>query len=337
MNTSKSGIQNYINHIAFIIDSSGSMACFQEEVVKVFDSQVKNLAQKSKELNQETRVSVYLFNDEVDCFIYDMDVLRLPSLKNYYSPKGATNLIGATFKAIEDLEKVPQLYGDSSYLVYVVSDGLNNRGNYTPLELANKINSLFDNWTIAAFAPDSQAVRELISCGFVAGNIAQWDIAKGMNAVNNVISQVTNSYMVNRSKGIRGTKSLFTVDTSHLNSKVVNNILEELKPFEYGIYNVRNQAVIKPFIESRTMRDYVKGSAYYQLVKREEIQDYKQICIQNKKNGKVYSGNNARKLIGLPSKTIKVDPANHGDFNIFVQSTSVNRNLPANSQVIVIK
>jgi Mg-chelatase subunit ChlD len=54
--------KHLINHIVFVVDESGSMQLLSKDVVKVFDSQIQHLAQRSQELDQETRVSVYLFN-----------------------------------------------------------------------------------------------------------------------------------------------------------------------------------------------------------------------------------------------------------------------------------
>jgi len=57
-----------------------------------------------------------------------------------------------------------------------------------------------------------------------------------------------------------------------------------------------------------------KGAAFYLLMKKEdEVQDHKQICIRNKKTGTVFSGVQARNMLGLPYHgTVKVVPGNHG-------------------------
>ena len=331
-------IQNYINHIVFVVDKSGSMRHLESEVVKVFDSQIKHLAQRSQELDQETRVSVYLFNDKVECLIYDKDVMRLPSLKNYYNTNGGTALIDGVLKAIEDLEKVPQLYGDHSVMILSISDGEENSSINHSSTLTSKINSLLDNWTMGALVPDQQGVYESIKFGFPKNNISVWNTnVDGINEISKTITQVTDTYMVNRSRGIRGTKSLFNVDTSLLNTKVVNNVLDQLKPNEYELLSVHRDSVIKDFVESWTGKPLIKGSAYYQLVKSEEVQAYKQICIQDKKNGKVYGGTNARRILALPNYEVKVNPVNFGNYDIFIQSTSYNRKLASGTKLIVLK
>jgi|GEM_PF-6847400 len=57
----------YINHVAIVIDESSSMSHLKDRVVEQVDNQIKHLAARSKELNQETRVSLYLFSDSARC------------------------------------------------------------------------------------------------------------------------------------------------------------------------------------------------------------------------------------------------------------------------------
>lgn len=94
---------------------------------------------------------------------------------------------------------------------------------------------------------------------------------------------------------------------------------------------------IKPLVESETSINYIKGCAYYELVKRETVQDSKSIAVQDKKSGKVYVGYDARVVLGLPDRgEIKVDPIHSSKWNIYVQSTSVNRNIIPKQRVLVI-
>jgi hypothetical protein len=55
--------ENYINHVALVLDASSSMSSHRSTVVKVADEQIKHLARRSTELDQETRVTVYAFAD----------------------------------------------------------------------------------------------------------------------------------------------------------------------------------------------------------------------------------------------------------------------------------
>lgn len=331
-------VKNYVNHIVFVIDRSGSMNDLSDTVVNVFDNQIKYLATRSKELNQETRVSVYLFDDVTENLIYDMDVMRLPSLKQHYQVRGYTALIDATLKSIDDLQKTPELYGDHSFLIYVLTDGNENRSSHSSETLLKKIQSLHENWTLGVLVPDASSVMTAKQFGFPANNISVWSTTvKGLTEVGKTLQTATENFFVGRSKGIRGTKSLFAVDASALSKSAVVNNLDELKADQYQIFPVHRQEVIKPYVESWTQKPYRVGSAYYALTKPETIQNYKQICIQNKRNGKIYTGPVARKLLNLPDVEVKVTPADFGEWNIFAQSTSVNRKLVPGTQLIVLK
>src|SRR5688572_3626524 len=145
--------QNYINHIALVLDESLSMNSRREKVVQVADNQIKYLATRSEELDQETRVSVYTFNTQVRCLIYDKDVLRLPSLRGLYKPSGMTALIDATIKSQEDLAATAQLYGDHAFLTYVLTDGAENASRKKSTALKSKLESLPENWTVAVLVP----------------------------------------------------------------------------------------------------------------------------------------------------------------------------------------
>lgn len=42
-------VNNYINHVLFVIDKSGSMSHLTQDVIRVFDSQIEHLAKRSRD------------------------------------------------------------------------------------------------------------------------------------------------------------------------------------------------------------------------------------------------------------------------------------------------
>jgi len=97
---------------------------------------------------------------------------------------------------------------------------------------------------------------------------------------------------------------------------------------EVAIYPVATRADISSFITLKTKRAYRKGTGFYQLSKPEKaVQDYKVIVARNKNTGVVYGGTTQiRQLLGLPTYgTISLKPGEHGDWDLFIQSTSTNR------------
>lgn len=328
--------QNYINHIALVLDASSSMSGLVRQLIHVADSQIQYLAQRSKELDQETRITVYVFADEAQCLVYDRDVLRVPSIRGLYNPFGNTALIDASIKAIEDLEKTPELYGDHAFLVYVLTDGAENRSKGTQSALVKKIGALRENWTMAVFVPDQTAKFEAKKFGFPADNIAVWDTtAKGMTEVGEQIRRSTDVFMAARSTGVRGSKNLFALNTD-VDKTTVTKTLDKLHPGQYRLADVKEDGAIAPFVEALTKRAYKLGEAYYQLSKAEKIQASKAIALFDNRTRAVYVGAEARKLLGLPDHEVKVAPAAHPDFTIFVQSTSTNRKLLAGTRLLIL-
>ncbi len=328
--------QNYINHVTFCIDSSQSMDHLNKQTIKVVDSQISYLAKRSQELDQETRASIYTFNHEPKCIIYDKDVLRLPSIEKEYKVGGNTALVDAAILALDDLAQTPQKYGDHSFLIYVITDGEENSSKNKASELSKRISALPDNWTLAVFVPNQTGVHEAKKFGFPANNISVWETTqKGMEEAGATICAATENYFVGRTKGVRGTKNLFDLNAAGLNK--VKSVLTALDPNQYNLYPVHKDGTpIKEFVESWSQKPYLVGSSYYELNKPELIQAYKQVCIQDKVNGKVYSGPEARITIGLPNHEVKVSPISHAKYKIFVSSTSNNRKLVAGTQLLVL-
>lgn len=333
-------LQHYVNHIALVVDRSGSMQGLEKQVVTVFDRELENLKKRSVELDQETRVSIYLFDsyDSIECLVFDMDVMRMKSLRDHYAVRNQTALMDATGKAIEDSRRLPELYGDHAFLLYVLTDGEeNNSRRYTHTSLKSLIDGLPDNWTVVCMVPNAQGVHEAKRFGFPKDNVQIWDTsARGIEDAGRNFSGAMDNYMTMRAKGVRSTKSFFTVDAAQVTQKQVATALDELAASDYLLLNVPKDSVIAPFVESWTKTPYRKGSAYYQLVKAETVQSHKQICIQNKRNGKVYTGAAARKMLGLPDYELRVHPGDYGDWNVFVQSTSMNRKLPGGTLLLVL-
>lgn len=337
-------IENIINHIVLVLDASLSMTPVSQELIKVADNQIAYLARRSKELDQETRVTVYTFNTtgyitrnnnvQIECLIYDKDVLRMPSIADLYKVDGATPLIDATLLALDDLAMTSEKYGEHSFLIYVLTDGEENASRNSASTLASKIANLPENWTLATFVPNQVGVHEAKRFGFPAQNIAVWDATSsaGVKEVGEVIRKTTETFMQNRAVGVRGSKNIFQLATPSLSQ--INSKMTPLHFGQFRLYDVEETSRIDEFVEGVTGRAYKLGEAYYQLTKKETIQPQKQIAILGK-NG-LYVGPDARKLLNLPDEHVKVTPNHHPDYEIFVQSTSTNRKLMPDTKLLIL-
>ena len=73
--------------------------------------------------------------------------------------------------------------------------------------------------------------------------------------------------------------------------------------------------------------NFKKGRGFYQLTKPEVIQDYKEVIVRRKTDGAFLTGDKVKEVLSIPksSKKFKLDLDEITDFDVFVQSTSVNR------------
>jgi hypothetical protein len=313
------------------------MRGLREQLIRVADSQIAYLAQRSQELGQETRVTVYTFDDKVRCAVYDKDVLRLPSIRDHYQIGGMTALIDATLKSQDDLAQTAQLYGDHSFLTYVLTDGQNNVNNHQAGELSQRLNSLPDNWTVACFVPHQVGAHEAKKFGFPANNVAIWNTSEaGLAEVGETIRRTTDTYMQSRATGVRGSRNLFSTGVDAVNTQTVKAAkLEQLPTNTYRLLQVDRDRTIKDFVEDHGHR-YNIGCAFYQLTKTETVQAGKQVAVAERNSGKVYTGINARNLLGLPAMDVRVKPDQNPLYDVFVQSTSVNRKLIGGTRLLLL-
>lgn len=201
-----------------------------------------------------------------------------------------------------------------------------------------KLASLSDDMTVACLVPNITSEHEAKKYGILKENIIIWDTscAKGIDEIGANINKATDLFFNNRAAGIK-TKHLFKLDTSNLNQDVVLQNLQQLDPTTYNIYDVADTGPIKPYVESITGKPYVIGNVFYRLDKTETIQAKKDIFILEKTTGKVFGGDNARRLLSMPlDQEINVKPDANTLFDIYVESTSVNRKLFKDSKILVI-
>jgi hypothetical protein len=347
--------QGLINHVAFVLDRSGSMNGKESQLIAVTDGLIKHLAVRSQEMRQETRVSVYFFDHIVDCVIFDKDVLRLPSIAGHYTLGGRTALIDATLKSQEDLGKTAVLYGDHAFLTYVLTDGQENNSRSGAYALSGMLAKLDPNWTVACLVPDIHGKIAAKSYGFPDGNIAIWDInsSTGVEEVGEVIKTSADTYMTGRASGTVGTKSLFSTDPNAVNAATIKQAgLQPLPSSAYTLTAVprprrdRGQGVenkdkhlvweISEFVR-HAHGTFTVGSVFYQLSKKERIQGNKKLAILENATSKVFVGDGVRAMIGLPDGDESVAPDFNPEYTIFVQSTSVNRHLVVGTKVLVLK
>ncbi len=95
----------------------------------------------------------------------------------------------------------------------------------------------------------------------------------------------------------------------------------------FQILDVENDVSIREFVESNDLI-FQKGKGFYEFTKSELIQESKEVVLREKLTGDMFSGEKARRMIGLSvGERAKVKPVYFDEFDVFVQSTSYNRKL----------
>jgi hypothetical protein len=259
-----------------------------------------------------------------------------------------TALLAAALKSQRELAQTAQLYGDHSFLTFVLTDGQENASHRCPdaptrdprelvEAVAQMIQTQEDNWTLAVLVPDQVGKREAMRCGFPKDNIAIWDATstQGLEEAGQVIREATEKFMVGRSQGIRGSRAVFSTGAETVNKDTIKAAgLTPVNPSEYQLIPVARDAAIREWVVE-CGHTYRTGCAFYQLSKSEKVQARKQIAVLEKKTDRVYAGPEARALLGLPDTEVRVKPDHNDDFTIFVQSTSVNRKLVPHTRLLL--
>lgn len=203
--------------------------------------------------------------------------------------------------------------------------------------LADKIRTLqsTDRWTFVFRVPQGYA-SQLIQLGIPPGNISEWDLSEqSLRAGTVQTQQGFQNYYAARSAGKTSTDS-FYANMGSVSASQVAMAMTDISATVKIWPVIKGGEYIRPFVERQLGHGMILGAAFYQLTKPEKaVQDYKQLIIRNKQTGSVYTGRAARQLLGLPQMgTIKLAPGDHGNYEIYIQSTSVNRKLIAGTHVV---
>ncbi len=334
------------NYIGISRDHSGSMYYIARAAARDYNDNIASIKEGSAEHNIDTIVSVVKCGAgrpaRVVPEVVNSNVNMLKPIKesDYIADGNSTPLFDSVGELITQFEAVPDASNpDVSFLVMVITDGQENSSQYwSGTSLARKIKELqaTDRWTFVFRVPRGEKWN-LVNYGIPAGNILEWDQTDhGVEVATVATRSAFKGFYADRAAGVTST-SKFYADLSEVTLTEVKNALVDISS-QVDILDVRSAddgKQIRTFVEEQTGRGFVKGSAFYQLTKTETVQDYKQIAIQDKISGVIYSGFAARDMLGLPqSGEVKLAPGQHGQYNIFIQSTSINRKLVAGTKVL---
>ena len=335
-------------YFGFSRDHSGSMRSIRKAAARDYNSNIEAIRNASLQQGQDSVVSVvesgYGSTSSVRRVITNSSVTALiPILESDYTADGnGTPLFDSVGELIEIFEAVPDKDDkEVSFLVMVITDGEENASRkYNADSISRKIRQLqsTDRWTFVFRVPRGMK-RHLVRMGIEEGNILEWDqTERGVKAASAATNEAFTEYFTARSAGATSTKK-FYADLSKVSSEDVKAALIDISAnvTMWPVGSADHDSEIRPFVESRLGgKPYLKGAAFYQLVKTEPtVQDHKQIVIRDKTTNAIYGGDAARQMLGLPTYgNIRLAPDKNGKFDIFIQSTSVNRKLAMGTNLV---
>jgi len=330
-------------YVGIARDHSGSMQSLRNPAMKDYNDNIRIIKEASSENDIDTIVSTVRLGRSsvyggsgVTREVVNSGIDRLKPITSYETA-GQTPLFDAVGELIEILSTTPDAANkDVTFLVMAITDGEENASTKWGRKLGSKIRELqaTDRWTFVFRVPRGYA-RALENLGIPSGNIQEWDqTEQGLRESSVVTQTAISNYFGGVSRGIRSTSSFYANMGGVSQNKVAStmtNISSEVR-----IFPVTTRSEIASFISLKTRQPYQKGTAFYQLMKPEKaVQNYKLIVVRNKNTGAVYAGQSARDLLNLPtSGTIRLAPGDHGEWDIYIQSTSTNRILPPGTTVL---
>jgi hypothetical protein len=330
------------NHIALVLDRSGSMSSVRKKLIQVCNDQLRTIQANADVSAQPTYVSLYTFQSVVDRPLFF--VRRAQDLKDIPDKAirvtGATALLDGVGTAVAHLSQLPGALSEhTSHLVVTVTDGYENSSRKYKKDFGKMLAAAqaTGRWSFAFLCPRG-GVSTLRRYGVPEGNIAPWEAnQRGAEKMGKQVAQGLSEYYKARAGGQRAVTKFFVTDLASVDEAALKGALVDLSG-RFARWPVAKSAVIREFVNARLKDDkdaaarlgksYATGRAYYELNKPETVQAGKELVIMDKDKGALYGGAQARALLGLPAgESCKVKPGDHGHYAIFVASTSVNRRL----------
>jgi len=332
-----------ITRIVLVVDRSVSMNFCQSEVPKQLQKQFEAIKQ-----NEEGLVTVTLteFDDVVNKVFENQSPTAALAYPYSYRLRGMTALTDSVMSAINTLEKTETLDSNTTddwgYLVVVLTDGGENSSHTPAKVLAQKIQDkhMTGHWTFAFMVPLNHTDTIVRHYGALRENVTEWGATKQeYERVSGQTQSASVNYLQQRSAGQTAVKAFYRTDLSSFDPNVSKllQVTSQFKP-----YKVEKECDITSFYQEKTKLPYNKddGRAFYQLTKKEIIQPNKEILIRDKSSKVIYGGD-VRKALKMADGTsgvqMKVEPGNHANYDIFVQSKSPNRKLVRGTEVLVRK
>jgi hypothetical protein len=338
------------NHFIIVLDRSGSMHSLSARAVQAVNSIVTAIKNGAATFNQETTISLYTFSTDVQAVYRRTPAEQAQPMRHMYCG-GGTALFDAVGSSVESFQKDADAKdSNTSYVVIAVTDGGDNASRMyrptddrfypPPLLGARKFVDVLkelvatDRYTVTFQLPPGYGNNFVATYGIQPGNVREWEQTEaGVQELVATVERGTQAFFNSRSVGLKSVDNFYVqTDLSNLKKSDLKKLVDVQARFK--AWTVEKEADVKTFVEDHGKK-FVIGATFYALTKKEKVQPQKAVLIQEKGTKAVYAGQEARDLIGLPKGiNATVEPGNHANYDIYVQSTSVNRKLVRGTKVL---
>lgn len=329
------------NYIGFVNDHSSSMKTHARAAVGDYNANITAVKEAASREMLDTVVSVVGLG-----YPQGHQITRQVTISNPHVLKpitqwptiGGTPLFDGIGNMIELLIGLPDASStDVSFLVMVTTDGEeahSKKHNADSLRRLIQHVSTSGRWTFVFRIPINANTSQIDALGIPMGNIQKWDTTSstGMTAATAQTTSAMDNFFVARSAGAKSS-SAFYATAAAINLAVLEDISKKVSLYVVPMESIGIE--IRLFILKHRM-EYLKGAAFYQLTKTEaRVSHTKLILVRERVTGKIYGGQQARTMIGLPTdRNARLHPGDHKNFDLFIQSESVNRKLVPGSGVV---
>lgn len=340
-------------YLGLVRDHSGSMRSIAHAASKDYNSKIAAIQDAAFNLQQDTIVSVvecgYDNTDRVRRAVVNTSVTALQPMDGYIANGTGTPLWDSVGELIELFESSPVINNkDVSFLVMAITDGHENCSvKYNARSLSQKIQQLqaTDRWTFVFRVPRRHGASIISQLGISEYNIQEWDqTVAGVEKAAKRDAEAFTQYLTSRSMGATSTTKFYAnLDEGQMQKAKADLVDISAEVTMWPVKPTENNVLIRDFVEGRLSimkggrpATMLKGAAFYQLKKTEPIvQDHKKIIIRDRTTNALYGGVAARQVLGLPAVgNCRLAPGSHTNYDIYIQSTSVNRKLASGTFVI---
>ena len=110
--------------------------------------------------------------------------------------------------------------------------------------------------------------------------------------------------------------------------------LDSVPSWRFQVLKVKEDTSIAEFVSDNGL-PFKVGRGFYEFTKSVKVQSHKEVILEEKATGDMYTGAQARKMAGIPEgREVTVSPAGLGGYRCYIQSTSSNRKLLAGTRFL---